>query len=64
MIGELEQEILEMRAVVVRTGGNKVQKLESEKSGILLDMKDIQDQLTAANVELSKWFYIDRLFII
>lgn len=54
MIGELEVEVLEMRAMVVRVGGNQLQKLESEKSDILLDLKELKEQLTSANVELSK----------
>lgn len=54
MIGELEVEVLEMRAMVVRVGANQLQKLESEKSDILMDLKELKDQLTSANAELSK----------
>lgn len=53
MITELEVEVLEMRAMVVRVGGNHLQKLESEKSDILTDLKELKEQLTSANVELS-----------
>lgn len=53
MITELEVEVLEMRAMVVRVGGNQLQKLESEKSDILMDLKELKEQLTSANVELS-----------
>lgn len=53
MISELEVEVLEMRAMVVRVGGNQLQKLESEKSDILMDLKELKEQLTSANVELS-----------
>lgn len=55
MIGELEDEIVEMRAVVVRTGGYQMQKLESEKSAIQIDLKDTKDQLTSANAEISNF---------
>lgn len=55
MIGELEVEVLEMRAMVVRVGGNQLQKLESEKSDILMDLKELKEQLTSANVDLSKY---------
>lgn len=55
MIGELEDEILEMRAVVVRTGGNKIQKLETEKSSIQDELKNVKEQLASANSDMSKF---------
>lgn len=53
MIGELEQEILEHRAIIIRTGGDQLQKLESEKNTFLLDLKEAKDQLSGAQAEIS-----------
>lgn len=54
MISDLEQEILEHRAIIIRTGGNQLIKMESEKNALLLDMKESKDQLAAAQSEISK----------
>lgn len=54
MIGELEQEILEHRAIIIRTGGDQLIKMESEKNALLLDIKESKDQLEAAHAEISK----------
>lgn len=56
MISELEEEIIEMRAVVVRTGGYQLQKIEAEKSTYLSDIKELKDQLMSANAEISKTY--------
>lgn len=60
MIGELEQEILEHRAIIIRTGGDQLQKLETEKNTLLLDLREAKDQLSGAQAEISEWFEIDR----
>lgn len=54
MIGELELEILEQRAIIVRTGANNLQKLEAEQKNTLLELKQIKDQLDNAQAEISK----------
>lgn len=54
MINELEDEIKEMRAIVVRTGANNIDKLEKEKTIVINELKDVKDKLLNANVELSK----------
>lgn len=53
MIGELEQEILEHRAIIIRTGGDQVQRLETEKNKMALDVLESKEQLAAAHAEIS-----------
>lgn len=53
MISEVEDEIMEMRAVIVRTGGYQLQKLEAEKNTYLSDIRELKDQLGAATAEIS-----------
>lgn len=54
MISELEEEILDQRAIIVRTGANNLQKLEAEKIKILSELKDVKEQLFLANTDISK----------
>lgn len=54
MITEQEDEIKEMRAIILRTGADKVAKLESEKSKLATDLNSFKDQTTKLNTELSK----------
>lgn len=56
MIGELEQEILEHRAIIIRTGGDQLQKLETENGAFQLDLRATKEQLSAAEAEISMWF--------
>lgn len=61
MIAELETEINEHRAVIVRTGANNLQKLENEQKQTLLELKQIKEQLDNAQADLSKsmfFFYV------
>lgn len=55
MISEQEDEIKEMRAVILRTGADKVAKLEDEKTKLASDLNSFKDQLTKVNTELSKF---------
>lgn len=56
MVEDSEEEINEMRAIVLRTGAAQIQKLESEKSSALKELKDVKEQLSAAKTESSKKF--------
>lgn len=56
MVEDSEEEINEMRAIVLRTGAAQIQKLESEKSSALIELKDVKEQLSAAKTESSKKF--------
>lgn len=64
MIGELEMEILEQRAIIVRTGANTLQKLESEHKQTLLELTNLKEKLDVVQADLSKsilktlFFYI------
>lgn len=58
IVTELEDEIKEMRAIVVRCGANDVQKLEASMSIAQEDVKRAQEQLDAANIEISKFCLI------
>lgn len=60
IIEELEDEVSEMRALVVRTKGNKLQAVEDEKKKLEKDIRDAKDKLEAANCEISKFFYLVR----
>lgn len=55
MISDLEDEVKEMRAVVVRTGAVNLQKLEEEKSSAIQELNDFKEQLTSVSAELSKF---------
>lgn len=54
MIGELEAEILEQRAIIVRTGAINLQKLETENSKTITELEKVRDQLAKAQADLSK----------
>lgn len=56
MVEDSEEEINEMRAIILRTGAAQIQKLETEKSSALLELKDVKEQLSAAKAESSKKF--------
>lgn len=58
MVEDSEEEINEMRAIVLRTGAAQIQKLESEKSSALIELKDVKEQLSAAKAESSKKFCV------
>ncbi|XP_055847524.1 kinectin isoform X4 [Episyrphus balteatus] len=51
---ELEEEIKEMRAIVLNSNGDKVQKLETEKTSLEKDLKVAKEQLAAAENDLKK----------
>lgn len=53
IIEELEDEVTEMRALVVRTKGNKLQTVEEEKKKLEKDIRDTKDKLDTANSEIS-----------
>lgn len=54
MISDQEDEIKEMRAIILRTGADKVAKLEDDKAKLTSDLNSFKDQLTKVNTELSK----------
>lgn len=57
MIEELENEIKEMRAMIARTGAHTLKDLENEKKMIETKLKESQEQLSTANVEISKYTF-------
>lgn len=54
MIGELEMEILEQRAIIVRTGANNLQTLETDHKNTLLELKQTKEKLENTNADLSE----------
>lgn len=63
MVEDSEEEINEMRAIILRTGAAQIQKLETEKSAALIELKDVKEQLSAAKSESSKKFIYLQVFI-
>lgn len=55
-IEELEDEIKDLRAMVVKGGADKIQKLETEKNTIETELKSVKEQLNTANSEISMHF--------
>ncbi|XP_055902428.1 cingulin isoform X2 [Eupeodes corollae] len=53
-VDELEDEIKEMRAIVLNSNGDKVQKLETEKASLEKDLRTAKEQLTSAENDLKK----------
>lgn len=61
ILTEQEDEIKDLRAIVVRTGANDMKKLEVDKSMAQQEITKIQEQLDAANIEISKFRFFDFL---
>ncbi|XP_037040029.1 centrosomal protein of 290 kDa isoform X1 [Bradysia coprophila] len=54
IIGEQEDEIKEMRAIVLRTGANQVQKLEEENKSATKELKDVKTKIKNLEERISK----------
>lgn len=54
MIGEQEVEIKEMRAIVLRTGANQVQKLEEENKSATKELKDVKAKIKNLEERITK----------
>lgn len=54
MLDEQENEIKEMRAIVLRTGADKLQKLDLENKNMFAELNVLKDQLAAANSEIGR----------
>lgn len=55
MIEELEDEILEMRAIAVRAGGGELKTLESEKTNLAKELADMKTKLEESSSELQTY---------
>lgn len=62
MIEESEEEILEMRAIMVRTGAYKLRKLEEEKVIITEEFSELKKKLDESLKEIRKT--ISKFFIL
>lgn len=51
MIEELEDEILEMRAIAVRVGGGELKILESEKMSLAKELENMKAKLEDSTSE-------------
>ncbi|KAG4066400.1 hypothetical protein HA402_007036 [Bradysia odoriphaga] len=54
IIGEQEDEIKEMRAIVLRTGANQMQKLEEENKSATKELKDVKTKIKNLEERISK----------
>jgi cellobiose-specific phosphotransferase system component IIA len=55
MFEDNEEEIKEMQAIILRTGGAKLSTLEAAKSQIDMELKEMKDQLQSAQTEISNF---------
>lgn len=54
MIDELEEEVAEMRAIVVRSGANQLKMLEDETKRLKLEVSDLNKQIDDLSQENSE----------
>lgn len=56
MVGDLEEEVKEMRAIVARSGVSDLKKLEVDKGSALKEVMELREQINTANAEISELF--------
>lgn len=56
MIEELEEEILEMRAIAVRVGGGELKTLESEKMHLAKELESMKVKLEDSTSKLNYYW--------
>lgn len=57
MVGDLEEEVKEMRAIVARSGVSDLKKLEVDKGSALQEVMELREQINTANAEISELFF-------